>query len=201
MAVKIPLSRFIDFVGARTQDAREKKVREIKRQLDEEEYKPYSDPYKPLREAIQAAGGKKLDKPFPTAERVNLPSLAKKWNAFVGARVFSSYSPASGEWSHGSLIIKVNPDIALREEGEDNVRHLKIYFKKNPPDKRQSKLLYQLKLETLRLERNDMGILALRRSGYGDRMIIPIHNGVGSSNVAKMLRREAEFFARIWQDV
>ena len=208
--IEVPLSRFIDFVGAKSPDARERKIVEIKRQL-EEGYSPFGDPYKLLREKIIAANGQPLrDDDLEdlriNSTRVDLHALGKRYNKFVKLGL-KPHPPRKGTWefsdpSEGTLRIKVNPDIAYFFGNEDHPRQVKFYFKKGPPDKRQAKIAYQAMHEALHLPADQLAIVALRRRlSPPQEAIIPIHSKVSSSELQKLLRREAKFFLITWNDV
>ncbi len=209
-AIEVPLSRFIDYVGAKNYDAKDRKVKEIKKQL-EEDYSPIKDPYKPLREAIIAAGGEMInDKTMAelggtsASTRVDLVSLAKRYNR-LSHSIEQTTQPKRAFWEYptpfGLIRIKVNPDLAIKLFGDEKFIQTKFYFKSNPPDKRQVRIAYQVMSEALRLPADQLGIIALRRSLTPPKnAIIPVHPSVGSLETEKLLRREAAYFVMLWTD-
>jgi len=188
----ISLTTFIDFVTSSNVRQRLTVGRKAATEISTE-YSIKRDFYKGPREAFQAAAGKKVEMDLsrvPTEKRGHYQEVVTGWNRFIGRKTFESGVAKHREWVSDDLIVRVNPELALKQDGR--LTYVKIHFKAEPIRKDQSDLIYQLMHEMLIVEPHEgIGILDARRA-----RLIPIPASIPNAQLGQALIHEASYLSR-----
>ncbi len=135
--IEISLTDFIGFVN-KTGNAKQTHVKNIKERND---YEPFRDFYKPIREGIQKLHKKNLEKDSLNELMAGVTNEVKKNNysdvingykKFLGRKRFGWIKPPQKDWKIGNISISVNPEIGLEEKKKDGTSKfyiIKLYFK------------------------------------------------------------------------
>jgi len=149
-AVEVSLTKFTDFIF-KTGAAKLTVVKEARIQ-NESAYDPMTDFYKRLREGLIAFHVERRDKKSLDAimddirhvvKLKNYPDFIGGYKRFLGRKTFEWFSPPRGEWKHGDLIIRLNPELGL-VQGQIKMA-VKLYLRtQGELDKRRAALITQL---------------------------------------------------------
>jgi len=194
--INITLTDFVDFV-ATSGEPRLTKVRTIKKRG---EYRPATDFWKGLREAIQTMHRENRSKAFLDETLTELTDQRKAepyrrgikgYKRFLGRKKIVFFDPPAKVWTHGKLRVRVNPELGLEVNGERYV--IKLYFKKAPIAKRRVQCALHLMHSALPTGAQPYHVA-----------IVDVSNGKlvgrreGGVDLAPLLRGEAIAFAEIW---
>lgn len=173
--IEISLTSFADFV-LKTGMTKLSVVERIAQQY-QEGYKRYKDYYGPFREAVCAIH--KQGRPVfelnqlppllqgPDSKRANYESMVrghmKFWASNYQESACTWTKPAKGTWTKGGLRIRINPELGFINGDETHL--IKMYLKKEPPGRKQVRLILHLMQMALRpkVERPVIGFLDVRR--------------------------------------
>lgn len=145
--VEVGLTKFIDFI-LKTGTTKLTVVKEAKRQ-NESQYDPMVDFYRILREGVVAFHKKGENKQALDAIMVKIRSKVKLntypdflggYKKFLGRKSFDWFTPPKAEWSHGGLVVRVNPELGLQLG--DSKMAVKMYLRSQGElDKRRAALI------------------------------------------------------------
>lgn len=149
---KLSLTYFVDFVVK----AGTPKLTIVRQFKDREEYEPWIDFYKPLREAIvdmHATGKQKTTLDAIKAQLKDIkkltayPPLISGYKKFLGKKATAWFTPPSTVWTASGVDVMINPEIGLDIVG---IRHvIKLYFKKEKLTKVRADLITHLMADAL----------------------------------------------------
>ena len=197
----ISLTDFVDFV-IKSGTPKLTKVRAIK---NRPEYEPAMDYWRQLREGIKdfhrAGGGDKSDLDDIVDTLQNSKKIARYtatirgYKKFLGRKNIRWFTPATGDWSHDELCVKVNPELGLRIDGD---RHLvKLYFKDDLLSKNRVEIVSKM-----------MKIVLSGKAPQGTRMaVLDVSQGklytqtVAIPQLTVLLEGEAAAFLQIWESI
>lgn len=200
--VEVSLTKFTDFI-LKTGTAKLTVVKEAKAQNDSD-YDPMTDFYKRLREGIiafhvEGKEKKALDAIMSdirhTVKLKNFPDFIGGYKKFLGRKVYKWFAPPRGDWKHGELIIRINPELGLsHEHGQMAV---KLYLRaQGELDKRRAALITQV-------------MRAVLADGAASSMlcVLDVKNGKGFTaaeddpSVLPVLRGEALSFVEMYRSL
>jgi len=151
---EISLTEFVDFV-IKSGTPKLTEVKRIKREHTKG-YHPTRDYWCKLRDGIVEMHKQGLDKSsLDTLVRgirdgnkaKNYPVMAAAYKRFLGRKTISWFNPMRGEWQHGALTVRVNPELGLKINGE---RYLvKLYFKDDPLTAQRIAIISHMMLDVL----------------------------------------------------
>lgn len=198
---EISLSDFISFVN-KTGNAKMTKVKQLKNRDD---YEPFSDFYKPLREKIQqihktGKERKELDTILPSLsdpKKINsYPPLIDGYKKWWGKKKISFFVPPSKKWKVGEIEIRINPELGLEYNSQFHV--VKLFFKDEKINKQQIDQILTLMEYELRSKVNEpeikFALLDVRKS----RLYIKKDNNLAE---LPLLLGEAQSFETIWKHI
>ncbi len=198
---KISLTTFVDFVS-KSGTTRLTCVRKAKG-LYQQEYEPAFDFWKPLRDAIVEMH--KHNRPKDTLGNVlagltdknkrNLyPSRIRAYKRWVGRKTIQWAGCDPEIWQHGSLLVRVNPELGVSINGSKYI--IKLYFKEECLSKnRVDTMLFLIQSTFSRNHPNATpGILDVPRG----KLIRPTRN---ISDIDALLEGEAAAFIQMWNRV
>lgn len=137
--IEISLTDFISFVN-KSGHAKLTFVKSIK---NRDEYEPYKDFYKPIREAIQNMHKKCLEKDVldellesltDEKKKTNYPSVIAGYKKFLKKTKYEWFNPPRKDWKIDNLVISLNPELGLEKKkrnGESIFYVIKLHFKED----------------------------------------------------------------------
>lgn len=150
----VSLTSFVDF-ATKAGMSQITALKEIKRQ-QEEDYAPFRDFYKKLREGIVdfhrrgSTNKRELDalaRGLPDSKVNHYELLIKGYKKFLGRKDIAWFEPVRTDWQEAGLTVRVNPELGLDIAGQ---RHLvKLHFKQHKLSKRLAEPLLHLMASTL----------------------------------------------------
>ncbi|HRI09829.1 MAG TPA: hypothetical protein PKW35_18530 [Nannocystaceae bacterium] len=162
---RISLTDFVDFVTR----AGMPKLTKVKQLKHRGEYGPYSDFYRPFREAVIAAHAERRGKAsIPAAalpavaedrRRHHFNDLCAGYLGWWGRQELDYFPPPTALVHREGLDISVNPELGLLIDGRPHV--VKLYFKEPPLSKRYAEVVACLMHETLAGQAPTGGLIAL----------------------------------------
>lgn len=202
--IEISLTDFIGFVN-KTGNAKLNHVKTIK---ERDEYEPFKDFYKPIREGIQKLHKKNLTKDSldkilanltDDKKRKNYPDVINGYKKFLGRRKFEWIKPPQKDWKIGNISISVNPEIGLEEKKKDGTSKfhiIKLYFKEERIQKSHVSQILTLMEMQLRDKVKEsevkFALLDIRKS----KLHVKEDNKLDER---PLLEGEASSFATIWE--
>ncbi len=196
---RVSLTTFVDFASK----SGTPKITVVRRFKRGDAYRPAFDFYKPIRDAIVEVHrrGKPRKSLDALVDGLRDPRKLEPFRAVVrGHRRFmrrhaaSWFDPPKGTWSHGGIVVQVNPELGLEIAG---VRHVvKLYFKADRLPKRNVATIARLMEKALAdgSDRARFGVLDVRRG--------TLHESGGSMpGIDALLESEAASFAAILASV
>jgi len=197
--IDISFTTFLSFEAAESHQ-RVTEVRRAREQYDED-YGPHADFYRRLRKSIESTFrmGKSVDDLTELLEEVN---EKKQRNYELCLRGLESWAkrnriewidePVRITWSCGDLAVRVNPELSLLINGKRCL--VKLYFKKDPLEKRRLNVALHLLREAALasgVDPLDVGVLDLRKG--------KLHRaGRPLKDIDISLQAEAHHFAFLW---
>ncbi len=151
--IAISMTDFVDFVIS----SGSPKLTKVKQVKGRGEYSPATDFWKPLRDAViefhQEGSQKKskLDLILTKADPKKLDryqDCIRGYKRFLGRRNVQWFTPAIGMFSLPNIEIRVNPELGLEINGDEQV--VKLYFKAEPLSKRKVDILHVLMHKALK---------------------------------------------------
>ena len=151
---EISLTEFVDF-AIKSGTPKLTTVRTIKKQ-HKAGYHPTRDYYCKLREGIvemhrQGLHKSALDgvvKGLTDKNKQNTyPAMVKAYKTFLGRKKVAWFAPCRADWKHGSLKVRINPELGLEINGEAHL--IKLYFKDQQLTKDRVTLISHLMFDTL----------------------------------------------------
>ena len=162
---RISLTDFVDFVTR----AGMPKLTKVKQLKHRGEYGPFSDFYRPLREAVIAAHQRRQGKAaIPAAalpavaedrRRRHYDELCAAYLAWWGRQELDYFPPPTALLRRGDLTVSVNPELGLLIDRRPHV--IKLYFKEPPLTKRYAEVAAALMHESLGGQAPSAAILGL----------------------------------------
>jgi hypothetical protein len=150
---RISLNDFADFAVA-AGGPKLAKVRQLKRRGA---YRPAGDFWRPLGKKIVDSferGGALSDlKGFAEAQKdpkkaAAYPIAVDGTQKALGTSLQGWFDPPCGEWAHGDLRVRINPELGVYDE--DGVPQvLKLYFKKDPLSRARAEIMLHLMSKAL----------------------------------------------------
>lgn len=198
---EISLSDFISFVN-KTGNAKMTKVKQLKIRDD---YKPFSDFYKPLREKIQqihkkGKERKELDTILPSLsdpKKINsYPPLIDGYKKWWGKKKISFFTPPSKKWKVGGIEIRINPELGLEYNSQFYV--VKLFFKDEKINKQQIDQILTLMEYELRSKVNEPEIKFALLNVRKPQLYIKKDNNLDE---LPLLLGEAQSFETIWKHI
>jgi hypothetical protein len=198
--IEISLTDFVDFVS-KTGGAKLTKVRQIKTR---DEYQPYSDFYKTLREGIidihkRGASKKELNNLLDglTDEKKikNYPDAISGYKKFWGNKNFKWFTPFHKHWKVGDVDININPELGL--EYNDKFMVIKLYMKAEKLTKDRVSQILSLLEKQLRPQAEDEILFC----------VLDVKNAKLFCNESKdisfipLLEGEVRSFETIWKSI
>jgi len=122
-------------------------------------------------------------------------AAVRGYKKFLGRRNIKWFTPLADTWSYDDLSVKVNPELALRIDGE---RYLvKLYFKDEAPTKNRLEIVSEM-----------MKIVLSGKSPQGTKMaVLDVSKGklhtqsVTIPQITVLLEGEAAAFLRMWESI
>ena len=198
MPRRISLTEYVDFVS-RTGLAKVRRVREMQRP-----YRPAQDYYKAIREFIIEVERRGRDvreiqtfaDEYPTPKKAdNYGRVAagyRKWRSRVKGKWVQ---PRSADWSHGDLMVNVNPEIGLVVARRPHF--IKLYFKAEGLPRNASAVILAMMSDALHDSDDErpptMAVLDVQRGR--------LHSGSSATEVGALLRGEALNLLTIWNSL
>ncbi len=198
---EITLTTFVDFV-VKSGTPKLTCVRRAK-DLYRQDYEPAFDFWKPLREAIvrmhkDGASKKALDAVLlglsDKNKRKLYPQRIASYKKWLGRKSVEWVGCEMRLWKHATLVVRVNPELAVRINGEPYL--IKLYFKQDPLSKTRVDAILHL-------------IRDVFSEGYAD--FVPAVLDVARSKLHEptkpipaidvLLRGEAAAFVTMWNSV
>ena len=196
---EISLSDFISFVN-KTGNTKQTKVKQLK---NRDEYEPYSDFYKPLREKIQRIHKKGKDRKELDSILASLtdpkkiksyPPLIEGYKKWWGKKKILFFPPPSKKWKVGEIEIRINPELGLEYNSQFYI--VKLFFKDEKINKQQIDQILTLMEYQLRSKVSEpeikFALLDVRKS----KLYIKKDNDLSE---LPLLLGEAQSFETIWK--
>lgn len=164
--LEISLTEFVDFV-IKSGTPKLTQVRTIKRQ-HQAGYDPSHDYYRKLRDGVVDFHQRGLEKKALDAlcqdipdknKRNTYPLLVAAYKKFLGRKRIDWFEPARGDWTHGSLRVRINPELGLSMDGEDHL--VKLYFKDLKLTKDRIAIVSHMMLKALGASAEGMNVALL----------------------------------------
>ncbi len=194
----ITLNDFIGFVG-KTESRRRKKVLDVISRM-EKEYAPEKDYWKKMRTVVkkfQKSGSvepldlyKALQKLNPK-KYLNYKAAVEGYEKFFGSNNPIWFEPISKDWEHGELLIKVNPDMGLRINGEKHL--VKLYFSQEKLSVESLAVIFEL----MRASLNEPPGAKISLLKVRDSRLLTM--GESDPRMIILLKKEAEYFVELWK--
>lgn len=197
--INISLTDFVDYVS-KVEPSKYTKVKTIKGRDD---YAPYKDFWKPLREAIIDLHKDNLERDsldevlgkVASKKQELYQELIKQYKSFLGRKKIEWFDPPFKEWKYDDLRVTLNPEMGLEINGTFYV--IKLYFK--------AEKLTQSKADLILLLLNER----LKKRNYKDVVFaildIPRKKLFEKTKLRKehlaLLEGEAESFIKIWNSL
>lgn len=151
---EISLTEFVDFV-IKSGTPKLTEVKRIKKQ-HLAGYHPTRDYWCKMRDGIvemhqQAQENSALDEivhgAMDTNKKNTYPLMAKAYKKFLGRKSVEWFNPARNNWKHDNLLVRVNPELGLKIDGEPYL--IKLYFKDQKLTSDRIAIINQMMLEML----------------------------------------------------
>jgi hypothetical protein len=197
----ISLTDFVDFV-TRTGNPRLTRVRQVR---NRGQYHPAFDFWRGLRQAIvrfHKQGSKDLeilDRVARTQtdprKRVLFAHVAQSHKQFVEKKRIHWFDPPKDAWQADGLVVRVNPELGLRFDGQSYV--IKLHFREEELTKRKIEMILLLMEETLRAHCPNgerFAILDVRNGNF-------ITAGDPDPRLVALLHSEAVAFMSLWESL
>lgn len=198
---EISLTDFVDFV-IKSGTPKLTKVREIKNRGD---YEPAFDFWKQLRDGMQSfhkSGSTKKNELDDAVGMVTDPKKIKRYapalngyKRFLGRKKIAWFDPPAEEWSHDDLIVRLNPELGLKIEGNSYV--IKLYFKDESPTKHRLDVVLAMLSVVLEPKAQAGTTMAVLDVSKG-RLITPKRT---VPDVMVLVQGEAASFLQIWNTI
>lgn len=153
LAIIISLTDFVEYVSKTGSS----KLSVVKRVKNRPPYHPSRDYWKILRDAIESYHQGTFSDLNAVLKAIAKVSKVDKYRvvisrylSFIRSKEIKWFAPLSGQWKNDSLIVKLNPEIGLKINGEKYL--IKLYFKDTPLTKSQAELILTLMNTELRKE-------------------------------------------------
>jgi hypothetical protein len=197
----ISLTDFVDFV-TRTGNPRLTKVRQVR---GRGAYHPAFDFWRGLRQAIVSfhkKGGKDLailDRAVKTAtdprKRALFPVAVENYKRFIEKKRIQWFDPPKESWQVGGLVVRINPELGLRFDGQSYV--IKLNFREEELTKQKIEVILLLMEEALReycVNGERFAILDVRNGNF-------ITAGEPNPRLVHLLNSEAGAFMSMWDSL
>lgn len=175
----------------------------VKALINRPPYKPATDYYKTLREAVtqfHQAGStdwlileQAADRHVAGREGSKAPARIEAYRRFLGRKSVTWFEPPRTEWIFEELTVRLNPELGLVINGTPNV--IKLYWKEERLSKRQIEMilyLMQTELSSHSPEGTQMAILDIPSAKL-------INSPVPTMDLRPLLRAEARAFIELWR--
>jgi hypothetical protein len=197
----ISLTDFVDFV-TRSGNPRLTRVRQVR---GRGQYHPAFDFWRGLRQAI-VKFHKDGSRDFEILDRavrnqtdprkqVLFAQAAQAYRRFVEKKRIHWFEPPKEAWEAAGLVVRVNPELGLRFDGQSYV--IKLHFREEELSKQKIETILLLMEETLRERCTDgerFAILDVRNGNF-------ITSGERNAQLVPLLQSEAVAFMSIWSSL
>ena len=138
----ISLTDFIEIVH-KTGTARATMARSL---LERDDYQPYQDYYKQLRERIVETHHNNNSKSYlkniltstPDFKQDNYKTITDKYCSWWGYKDLAWFNPPKGKYTYGKITVSINPELGLTFNNTNHV--IKLYFKATKLSKQKADL-------------------------------------------------------------
>ena len=196
--IRVNLTTFLDIASA----AGTPKVTAVRRLKERADYSPAHDFWLPLRRAIVEAHRNEdvgvLDRLMPTIrdkkKLSNYPARIQAHKRWWGKSDYTWFTPPDGDWNHGGVSVRVNPELGLMDGSVPMA--VKLYFKTERLSKLRLDVILHLLETTVTFasQNGTVGILDVPRG----KLIVPT---VKKPGLEAALRGEAGYIAAAWNEV
>lgn len=194
--IRITLTTFVKFALATTPGKRVAVVEEAK-EYYEPGYTRLHDYWRPLRVAIvkmheNGSNPADLDAFLATVEDKRLANFklaARAYKRWMGKKSFDWVGGPGATWTHGLLVVKVNPEVIARINGTLNV--VKLHFGEEVSKRRVDTMIHLVETTLTTATNATVGILDVKRG-----RLFPKTREV--PHIEKFLRSEAAAFIELW---
>lgn len=135
----------LDYLCASSSAKRSRVAKEAAQRI-KEPYSRLADGYRQLREAIETAGGKRIEEldlsNAPEAMRPHLRAGLNGWNAFVGAKGKLVSKGTKRDWYGDGITVRINPELTITHKHTSSLT--KLYFKAEPLESPQMRLAHTM---------------------------------------------------------
>lgn len=169
-----------------------------------DEYKPYQDFYKWVRECIIDFHRSNLSRKKLESCLINLtdkkkeriyPELVLGYKKWLGRKTITWFDPPRDVFTHNNFDITINPELGLYINGENHL--IKLYFKADRLSKNRINIIAYLMNVVLgnQVEKDTiMSVLDIRRS----KLISPT---TWNSSMDGIVRAEMAYISQIWDSL
>lgn len=199
--MEVSLSEFVDFILK----SGIPRMTHVKNLQGRGQYSPATDYYKGLREAIVefhsggSADGSILEQALArhvaNHKGSKYPVRLEAYRRFLGKKSAEWFVPPRAEWRFEDLVVRLNPELGLRLNGNATV--IKVYWKEQKLTMRQVELiLFMMRKELgpLAPEGTTMAILDLPSAKL-------LTEGKSNLDLSPLLRSEARAFIELWKSL
>lgn len=197
LGIVISLTDFVEYV-TKTGTSKLTVVKSIKKRPG---YHPIFDYWKKLRDAIDNYHNGKINDLHDVLKEIIKDSKKEKYKVaiskyldFIKNKKINWFEPPSGNWRHGNLVVKLNPELGLEINGEKFL--IKLYFKDKPLSKNQAKLILTLMNTELRKE----GVYSLALLDINAHKLYT-DKALNYETLIPLLIGEATSFETIWNSI
>lgn len=158
-SIEVSLTSFADFV-LKSGLPKLTCAQQIRRQYNRE-YNPAFDYYKKFRDSVRVMHSRRsavselpqaLSRVADPNKKVNYELLGrgylKFWTSYLEPQSLQYCPPPVASWSHGKLVVRVNPELSFRDDRSNYL--VKLYVKEEPLTKPQVSVILHLMQLALR---------------------------------------------------